>query len=263
MTPRQRRADRGKCGWPRAARQVPWQRFCRAFGGRRDLAAVSRPPSSAAVAAAIFLAASSSERASPVVVPCATESSGPWPGARPVPCSRSGGRLQAGQNRRGHEHDPSSGTPEPLFDLREQRLAEAHVVLAEPLRCAVGPEQVVQLPSRPLPVVSGVAEEDVAAVRIGPRDHLGLTCQGLERALLGACTSPCHRCGCAATSSSRRRKILPRRTTCRRSRRYRFGTAAESDRTAFCSTTGHHGRRGSSPRHLPCGDLRRALCTEP
>lgn len=123
------------------------------------------------------------------------------------------GCLQGREHRGGHQHDPCPGTPQPLVDLREQRFAEANVVLAESDRRAVGPEQVVQLLGGRLPVVPGVAEEDVPAVRVGPRDRHGLPGQGLKGALLGGCV--CRRA--AAPSAPRRRPRAATATTAGRS----------------------------------------------
>jgi len=76
---------------------------------------------------------------------------------------------------------PIPGVRQPLVDLAEQRLAEADILLAEPDRRAEGHQQITQLPRGTLPVVPGVAEEEVATLRVFPRLLLGLAGEGLDR----------------------------------------------------------------------------------
>src|SRR5207248_9515375 len=52
---------------------------------------------------------------------------------------------------------------------------------AEPDGRAEGDQQVTQLPRGTLRVVPGVAEEEIATLRVFPRLHLGLAGEGLDR----------------------------------------------------------------------------------
>ena len=163
---------------------------------------------------------------------------------------------QALEQRRGHQHDADPGVCQSRVDLAEQRLAEADVFLAEPDRRAEGHQQVTQLPRGTLPVVPGVAEEEVATLRVFPRLLLGLAGEGLDRSPFSSRV----RHGTAATKPSR----LPA------AGRPAAGRATTGRPTA--SAPGGPRRRGvvgrgavvrpGSARRAVCGTAGRAMAVE-
>lgn len=78
-------------------------------------------------------------------------------------------RREAGQQRRGDQHDPGTRLRQAFVDCPEQRRAKHDVLLTEPNRHIVGQEQVAQLLGRTETVIPSAAEEDVAKVRVGLR----------------------------------------------------------------------------------------------
>lgn len=158
-------------------------------------------PSSAAAAAAILVATSRIDE-SPVLRPDRAASRGPTSrrASKVVPWATGMTRSVASSaesslsaipsaarvlsSAGGHQHDADPGGRQPPVDLAEQRLTEADVPLAEPDRCAEGHQQVTQFPRGTLPVVPGVAEEEVATLRVFPRLLLGLAGEVLDRSPL-------------------------------------------------------------------------------
>jgi len=76
---------------------------------------------------------------------------------------------QALEQRWGHQHDADPGVRQPSVDLAEQRLGEADVLLAEQTVAPRNTSKITQLSRGTVPVVPGVAEDEVATLRARSR----------------------------------------------------------------------------------------------